>query len=114
MGNEIKIVKSVIGADKSSKVLNRSFETFTKPVQPQETDTIEELFRLYDLLYYSIPVDGATLSHEYLIVESSKLKKFQADDFEDIQPLLDEIAQLRQQLLDAEQQILELETQLDS
>lgn len=113
MANEIPIKKSVFSTSKLNRVVNRDFETFTPPPTISDTDTIEELFRLYDLLYFSIPVDGETLSHEYLIVESSKLKRFQRDT-EDIQPLLDEIAELRQQLLIAEQEILDLESQQNS
>ena len=110
MANEIPIKKNVFSTTKFNRVVNRDFETFKQPAQITDNDTIEELFRLYDLLYYSIPVDGETFSHEYLIVESSKLKKFQQNT-DDIQPLLDEIADLRQQLLIAEQQILDLELQ---
>lgn len=110
MANEIPIKRSVVGTSQLNRVVNRDFETFTKAPAITDNDTIEELFRLYDLLYYSIPIDGETFSHEYLIVESSKLKRFERDT-QDIQPLLDEIAELRQQLLIAEQQILDLELQ---
>lgn len=54
-------------------------------------------------------MEGENNSHEYLVRKSSELINFEANT-EEIQPLLDEIAQLRQQLLSANQQILDLET----
>jgi hypothetical protein len=90
-------------------VVDTSFKTFVQPATTVEQDTPEELFRLYDKLYYDIDVAGATNSHEYLVKKSSELINFDITT-EDIQPLLDEIAQLREQLLSANQQILTLET----
>ncbi len=84
------------------------FKSFKDPVPEIDTDTIEELFRLYDLLYYNIPAEGDTNSHEYLLRMSSELADFDKN-LEEIQPLLDEVAQLRQELLLANQQIIELE-----
>ena len=72
--------------------------TFTDDVQAQDNDTVEELFRLYDKLFYDIPTEGTTNSHTFILQESSKLVEF-TKDTEEIQPLLDEIATLREQLL---------------
>jgi hypothetical protein len=84
------------------------FKSFKDPVPEVDTDTIEELFRLYDLLYYSIPAEGETNSHEYILRMSSELADFDKN-IEEIEPLLDEIAQLRQEVLQQNQQIFELE-----
>jgi hypothetical protein len=88
--------------------LDLEFKSFKDPVPEVDTDTIEELFRLYDLLYYNIPSEGETKSHEYLLRMSSELADFDKN-IEEIEPLLDEIAQLRQEVLQANQQIFELE-----
>ena len=48
---------------------------------------------------YEIPAEGSSNSHEYLIRESSKLVQLEKDDTE-IQPLLDEITNLRTRLLE--------------
>jgi hypothetical protein len=109
MGNDIKIQKTVYNATEFNKVVNRSFTTFTQPTVEEDTDTVDELFRLYEKLYFEIDVTGEQNSHEYLIKKSSELVNFEANT-EEIQPLLDEIAQLREQLLQANQQILDLET----
>jgi hypothetical protein len=109
MGNDIKIQKTVYDSTQFNKVVNRSFTSFTQPAVGEDTDTIENFFRLYEKLYFEIPPEGEVDSHEYLIRKSSELVDFEKTT-EEIQPLLDEISQLREQLLQANQQILELET----
>ena len=109
MDNSIEIVKTVFSTGKFNKVVDTSFKTFTQPVPEEDPDTPEELFRLYEKLYYSIDITGETNSHEYLIKKSSELVNFDRVT-EDIQPLLDEIAQLRDQNLALNQQLIDLET----
>jgi hypothetical protein len=72
---------------------------------------VEELFRLYDKLYMLIPIEGENTSHQYLVERSSELYQIDAQ-LENIQPLLDEVASLRGQILEGNRRILELETQL--
>ena len=107
MGKEVRIVRTVYKKDQFNTVIDRDFKTYIEPEQPQDTDTVSEMFRLYDKLYYSIPAEGDVNSHEYLIKRSGELAQLESIN-EEIQPLLDEIAQLRAQLLDANQQIFEL------
>jgi len=109
MANDIKIKKTVFSTSEFLKVVDTSFKTFTQPTAAEDTDTPEELFRLYDKLYYVIDVQGETDSHEYLIRRSSELATFDKTT-EEIQPLLDEISQLRQQNLALNQQLLDLQT----
>ena len=109
MANDIQLQKTVFGKVDFSKVVDTSFKTFIQPIPEEDLDTPEELFRLYDKLYYSIDIEGDTQSHRYLVNKSSELLDFQATT-ENIQPLLDEIAQLRQDNLNLSQQILTLET----
>jgi len=109
MANDIRIKKTVFSTPEFLKVVDTSFKTFTQPIAAEDTDTPEELFRLYDKLYYVIDVQGETDSHEYLIRRSSELASFDKTT-EEIQPLLDEISQLRQQNLALNQQLLDLQT----
>jgi hypothetical protein len=109
MANDIQIQKTVFNSTEFGKIVNRNFSTFTQPVPEEDTDTVDEFFRLYEKLYLVIDVEGETNSHEYLIRRSSELVNFERNT-EEIQPLLDEIAQLREELLRANQQILDLET----
>lgn len=109
MANDINIQKTVFSSTEFNKVIDNNFKTFTQPVPEEDTDTPEELFRLYEKLYYVIDVTGDTDSHEYLVKKSSELLTFDRVT-EDIQPLLDEIAQLRQENLALSQEVLTLET----
>jgi hypothetical protein len=111
MANDINIQKTVFSTTDFNKVIDSTFKTFTQPVPEEDTDTPEELFRLYEKLYYVIDVTGETNSHEYLVKKSSELLTFDKVT-EDIQPLLDEIAQLRTENLTLTQQILTLETNI--
>lgn len=111
MASSIEIKKTVLGTSEFSKVVNRDFTTFTQPVAESDTDSIDELFRLYDKFYFEIDVNGETNSHEYLVRKSSELVKLE-QSVEDIQPLLDEIAQLREQNLQLNEQLLNLESEV--
>jgi hypothetical protein len=110
MANNVEIKKTVLGTNNFNKVIDTSFKTFTQPIPEEDPDTPEELFRLYEKLYFSIDITGETDSHEYLIKKSSELVNYDAVT-EDIQPLLDEIAQLREQNLALNQQLLDLEAE---
>ncbi len=111
MANDIQLQKTVFGKVDFTKVVDTTFKTFTQPVPEEDLDTPEELFRLYDKLYYSIDIEGDTESHRYLVNKSSELLNFDAVT-ENIQPLLDEIARLREENLALNQQILTLETKI--
>lgn len=111
MANDINIQKTVFSTVDFNKVIDNTFKTFTQPVPEEDPDTPEELFRLYEKLYYVIDITGEENSHEYLVKKSSELLTFDRVT-EDIQPLLDEIAQLRQENLTLNQQILDLETKI--
>ena len=76
MDSNISIVKTVVSTNNFNKVVDTSFKTFTQPVPEEDPDTPEELFRLYEKLYYSIDITGETDSHEYLIKKSSELVTF--------------------------------------
>jgi hypothetical protein len=108
MAEKVRLVKTVQQKDQFVKVVQREFTTFVRPTDLESGDTVQELIRLYDKLYLEIPLTGP-LSHTYLIEESSKLVQLTQGN-EDIQPLLDEINELRQRLLLANQQLIELQT----
>lgn len=113
MARNIKLSKAAFNTTDFDRVVDREFKTFKKAEPAVDPDTVEELFRLYEKLYYTIPLEGPDSSHTFLIQESSKLVDFEKTT-EEIQPLLDEITQLRQQLVEANTTINELETELAS
>ena len=111
MDKKVKIQKTVLDRSDFNNVIDNKFKFYVEPEPVVDTDTVEELFRLYDKLYMQIPIDPDRLSHKYLVEQSSEL--YQVDkQLESIQPLLDEVASLRGQLLEANRQILELEAKL--
>ena len=107
--NKIRIEKDSYRLRQFDRVVDREFKTFIEPQPEVDTDTVEELFRLYDKLFYSIPIDGESNSHQFIIKKSSELATYEKYT-EDIQPLLDEIANLRQQLLETNETLLEFES----
>jgi len=109
MANEVRVIKTVYNKKDFDKVIDRSFKTYAQPVEEVDEPTVEELFTLYDKLYFEIPVEGETNSHRYLVNKSSELVEFEKNT-DDIQPLLDEIAILREQILDYQQQLIEANT----
>lgn len=108
MAENINIQKTVFNRNEFDRVIDREFKTFVPPTDISDPDTIDELFRLYNKFYLELKLRGGTNSHEYLIRRSSELVDLSADD-DRLQPLLDEITNLRTQLVDAQEQILELE-----
>lgn len=108
MSKNISIKKTVYNKQQLTRVVNREFSTFIQPVEEVSTITVEDFFRLYDELYYEIPPEGEVNSHQYLIEKSSLLVDFDKNT-EDIQPLLEEIATLREQLLQANQTNIDLQ-----
>jgi len=109
MANDIRIQKTVLNKEEFDKVIDSSFTTFVDPAAEVDNDTVEELFRLYSKLYYEVPIEGETNSHTYLLKESSKLVNLEKD-LTDVQPLLDEISDLRERLLSVNQEMVELQT----
>ncbi len=111
MGKKVEIQKTVFNRKSFQEVIDRDFKFFKELEPVVDPDTIEELFRLYDKLYITIPIEGQGNTHQYLVERSSEIYKIDAQ-LDNIQPLLDEIASLRVQLLDDKRRILELETSL--
>lgn len=109
MVEKVNIQKTVLNNEQFKRTVDTSFKFYAKPVPVQDPDTVEELFRLYDKLFFSIPATGPN-SHQYIVIRSSDIYSAPATNAE-IQPLLDEIAELRQRLLEANQEILNLSQQ---
>tara|TARA_R110000803_G_scaffold40135_2_gene86522 strand:+ start:7978 stop:8328 length:351 start_codon:yes stop_codon:yes gene_type:complete len=111
MANDIKIEKTVYTKEEFDKVVDRDFKTFAQPALAVVELTVDEFFNEYERLYMDITVNGPEESHEYLVKRSNELVGIDKET-EDIQPLLDEIANLRENLLQNQQEILDLNTKL--
>ncbi len=109
MSKDIQIKKTVFTKDNFEKVIDREFKTFAQPPAVELERTVEDFFQEYENLYYEIEPEGLTESHQYLIQRSLEIVDYEKDT-EDIQPLLDEISQLRAQILDYQEQLIQANT----
>lgn len=96
--------KEIFNKAQYIKTINTSFDEFGNTsltedliVQP----TVEEFFGLYNSLFYDIPALGETNSHDYLVKTSGGYINFDEIN-EEVKALQAEIAQLRQDLLNAQ------------
>ena len=107
MAENINLNKGVFNKRDYQKTINTSFTQLdVQSVQEQLTQqtTVSEFFNLYNELFYEINEIGETNSHEYLIKTSSQYINFNENN-ELIQALQNEIAQLREELLETQQQL---------
>lgn len=97
----IEIQSTVVGSN-YDKVLDTEFKTFiTNPTV--NTLTLEEFFQNYNDLFYQIPKEGDINSHQYILEQTLQYLNLKLANDTEIQLLLDEITNLRRQLLlDAE------------
>lgn len=97
----IDIQSTVVGSN-YDKVLDTEFKTFiTNPTV--NTITLEEFFQNYNDLFYQIPKEGDSNSHTYILNQTLQYLDLKLANDQEIQLLLEEITNLRRQLLlDAE------------
>ena len=111
MAEQIALTKQVYDNNQYQKVIDT---TFTQLVQPasQATGsalpTVNEFFDYYNQLFFDIPKFGETNSHEYLIKTSQEYIGVSNVVNDEIQALIDEVTQLRQDNLELNQQIISL------
>ena len=101
---KINLVKEVYGINTYSKAVNTDFTELVQP-QVEATDqiiTVDQFFQYYDQLFFEIPTEGETNSHQYLVNRSQQYLGGSVIDAEK-QALIEEINTLRQQLLDLNQ-----------
>jgi hypothetical protein len=109
MAEQILLTKLVYDKNQYQKVIDT---TFTQLVQPasQATGsalpTINEFFDFYNQLFFDIPKFGEINSHEYLIKTSTEYIGASSVVNDELQALIDEVTELRQENLDLQQQLL--------
>ena len=112
MSQEINFNKVVYDKNQYEKLGNTNFSQLDSEVDPQillkSQPSIPEFFKTYNELCYQIPKEGQQ-SHQILIQQSSEYADFETDT-QEIEVLQNEIAQLRQQLLDEQKRMIELQT----
>jgi hypothetical protein len=112
----VNLNRQVFDKKKFDETVDTSFTQLVSQPDPTFFDlnlaTVEDFFTLYEKFFFQIPKEGEINSHTYLIKESSDYVGFQANS-EDIQALLDEIAQLRQENLLIRQEQIDIVKQID-
>ena len=108
MAEQIVLTKLVYDKNQYQKVIDT---TFTQLVQPavftgSTLPTVNEFFSDYNQLFFDIPKFGEADSHEYLIKTSQDYIGTSNIISDEIQALIDEVTELRQENLDLQQQLL--------
>ena len=112
MSENITFAKQVYNKGQYPKVIDTTFKQLgVKSTQQQlaARPTVEQLFEMYNELFYEIPETGNN-SHTYLIEKSSEYINYQ-QNLDEITALQAEIAQVRMDLLESQKQVTALQTQ---
>ena len=101
--SQIPIEKTVFDKNTFIKVVDTQFRQLLTSQAGEEvpTFTIDDFFELYEQLFYQIPKEGDTNSHRYILEKEAEYLGVNINQ-DDIQALLDEITNLRQQVLDSQ------------
>lgn len=108
MQQRVSLNKNVFSKEGFTKTVNTSFTQLVAPdVAPVPSFTVDDFFVQYENLFFEIPKEGETNSHQYLVQRSGEYINF-TQISEEIEALLEEIAQLRQDNLDLNQALADL------
>lgn len=109
MARKINLNKNVFNKEDFLKTVDTSFtQLVPPPTEEEETFNVDQFFEEYEKLFFEIPKEGEVNSHEYLAQRSGEYANFEQVN-EEIQALLDEIAELRQSNLDLQQEVFDLQ-----
>ena len=85
-----------------TKVVNTQFSELNSNPTVVPEITVDAFFELYDELFSVIPNEGDINSHRAILLREAAYLNVQIADGDEVQALLQEITDLRQQLLEAE------------
>jgi hypothetical protein len=109
--DQINLNKKVYAKNQYERVIDTNFSQLanTNPslIVPTPIISVSEFFQNYNQIFFQIPKEGETNSHEYLVKTSSEYINVDLVN-NDIQALIDEINILQQQNLELNQQIVNL------
>ena len=107
--SQIPIEKQVFDKVQFGKVIDTEFHQLLNNNDDGENPvfTIEDFFQLYEDLFYQIPKEGDINSHQYILQKEADYLGVIINQ-DEIQALLEEITNLRQQVLDAQTALNEL------
>lgn len=107
--SQIPVQKTVFNKDTYNRVIDTQFSQLLNQNATEEpvSFTVDDFFDLYDQLFYQIPRDGDTNSHQFILQREADYLGVSISQ-DDVQALLNEITSLRQQVLEAQQTINDL------
>ena len=107
----INLKRQVFDKAKFNETVNTNFTQLKSELDPQFFDlslaTLDDFWSLYEKFFYDIPKDGDINSHLYLVKTSGEYIDY-APQAEEIEALLEEIAELRTENLEVRQEIAEV------
>ena len=109
MAQPVTLQKQVYDKNQYQKVIDTSFTQLVQPVTTptgSTLPTVDQFFTYYNQLFFDIPKFGEVNSHEYLIKTSQEYIGTTPVVSGELQALIDEITELRQENLDLQQQLL--------
>jgi len=109
MAQQIQLTKQVYDKNQYQKVIDTSFtQLVSTTISPTGSTlpTVNEFFNYYNQLFFDIPKFGVTNSHEYLIKTSQEYIGVSNVVNDEIQALINEVTELRQDNLELQQQLL--------
>lgn len=110
MVEKFSLIKNVYDKEQFEKTIDVEFSQLSSPdtaATTANTLTVDQFFQQYQNLFYEIPKEGLTNSHEYLIQTSQNYVGSVQND-EQLQALIDEINSLREQLITQQDIITQL------
>jgi len=100
--------KTLLNKRDYKKTINTQFtELVPPPPEVVVEPTVDDFFQLYDELFFDIPKEGETNSHAYLVRRSGEYIE-DAPLSDEFLALVEEVNDLRSQLLEARQEIADL------
>ena len=107
--SQISVQKTVFNKDTYGRVIDTQFRQLINQDVVDETPsfTIDDFFQLYEDLFYQIPKEADSNSHQYILQKEADYLGISISQ-DDVQALLDEITLLRQQVLETQQTVNDL------
>jgi polyhydroxyalkanoate synthesis regulator phasin len=106
--SQIPIEKQVFDKNTFGRVIDTQFSQLLNNVSDETPEfTIDDFFELYEQLFYQIPKEGDANSHRYILEKEADYLGVIVNQ-DDIQALLEEITNLRQQVLDTQTSLAEI------
>jgi len=101
--SQIPVQKTVFNKDTYGRVIDTQFSQLLNQNAEEETlsFTVDDFFELYEQVFYQIPKEGNTNSHQFILQKEAEYLGVSISQ-DDIQALLNEITALRQQVIDAQ------------